>query len=464
MFGSQSLTDHSSHCRFPFFCEREIWVRWRDGSFPHGASESMSLMCMCALSAHHVGNGALFTDDAPSSESADLAQCYLQEAVRLVPVDFETSSIDLIRSYGLLALLGVQNGNPSMAHKYLGLYHGVCAQYSLHDESKWPRDTDECEIEVRRRIWWAMYRLEVHTACVLGSLIRCTERQSNVGYPSGIHHPPFIPGRDGQYEDWFSGWNATTDLYRVLEHAVSEFRVKRRPRPSILQGSQDTVETSAVTTEVVMRRLSRIQEELMPQFEAISSRSTDSGRNRCGFQASNMLCTIHLARMILSISDDASLASVFQTARYMMEKMNEIPREYIRAVGSPLLQQLAGVGHMLVGVARKHHDLSQEDYIELRAVLVSMIDFLAQFNKHYTKTATSAQQRLSDQVADLDSRLSDIMLDKAVQNGNFVLDHGNDGDVSWSTMLDEADNGNMDDGFLSGNLLRAFIGQYFPTQ
>ena len=93
-----------------------------------------------------------------------------------------------------------------MAYKYLGLYHGVCAQYSLHDESKWLGDMDECDLEVRRRIWWAMYRLEIHTACVLGSLIRCTERQSNVGYPSGIHHPPFIPGRDGQYEDWFSGW------------------------------------------------------------------------------------------------------------------------------------------------------------------------------------------------------------------------------------------------------------------
>ena len=82
-------------------------MRWRDGSFPSGASEFMSLVCMCALSAHHVGNGALFTDDPPSSESADLAQRYLQQALRLVPVDFQSPSTYLIRSYGLLALLGV---------------------------------------------------------------------------------------------------------------------------------------------------------------------------------------------------------------------------------------------------------------------------------------------------------------------------------------------------------------------
>ena len=224
------------------------------------------------------------------------------------------------------------------------------------------------------------------------------------------------------------------------------------------------MKTSAVTTEVVMRRLSRIQEELIPQFEAVSSRSSDSGRNRCGFQASNMLCTIHLARMILSISDDASLASVFQTARYMMEKMNEIPREYIRAVGSPLLQQLAGVGHMLVGVARKH-DFSHEDYIELRAVLMSMIDFLAQFNKHYTKTATTAQQRLFDQVADLDSRLRSSITDNVVvDSGNVAFGNGNQNIMSWSAFADEADSSGIDDGFLSGNLLRAFIGQYFPTE
>ncbi|KAJ9137264.1 hypothetical protein NKR23_g9284 [Pleurostoma richardsiae] len=453
------------HPNFPFFCEREIWVRWRDGTFPSGPSDYMSLVCMCALSAQHVGNGALFTDDIAAAESATLAHDYLHEALRLVPVDFAEPSIDLVRSYGLLALLGVQSGDRAMAHKYLGLYHGVCAQYNLHDESKWPSGIGQCETEVRRRVWWAMYRLEVHTSCVGGSLIRCPEAQTNVGYPSGIHHPPFVPGRDGDYEDWFSGWNATTDLYRVLEHAVSEFRAKRRPRPSILQhGGQDGTGTAMTTTKMVMRRLAKIQDELLPQFEGASSRSSDSGRNRCGFQASNVLCTLHLARMILCISDGAGLVSVFQTARYMMDRMGEIPREYVRAVGSPLLQQLAGVGHMLTAVARKqgrHGVLSLADYAELRAVLVSMVDFLALFNRHYGKIA-AAQERLRGEVADLDARVGRMSAQdvSAADDSSPSAGEGT-GSSEWLPFLNEAEpDGSTEDVlFLSGDLLSAFTWQ-----
>ncbi|KAF7558410.1 hypothetical protein G7046_g5737 [Stylonectria norvegica] len=440
------------HPTFPFFCERQIWVGWRDGTFPGNPSDYMSLMCMCALSAQHVGNGALFSDDTTSSEGATLAHDYLHEATRLVPIDFEEPNINLIRSYAFLALLGAQNGNSPMAHKYLGLYHGICALYNLHDELRWPNGIDECDTEVRRRIWWAMYRLEVHMSCVLGNLIRCSETQCNVGYPSGPHHPAFIPGRDGEYEDWFSGWNSTTDLYRVLEHAVFELRAKRRPRPSILQGQE------GAATKTVMDRLFKIQQELLPQFEAASSRSSDSGRNRCGFQASNILCTIHLARMILSISGEASLPSACETARYMMEKMDEIPLEYIRAVGSPLLQQLAGVGYMLVGVAKKH-SISQKEYAELRGVLITIIHFLMRFNE-YSKVAKSAQERLSSQVAELDDSAKTAL----EEDGTVQTDSGAER-LDWSSFLDIAElDYNEENGFWSTNLLRSFTWPHPPKE
>jgi hypothetical protein len=191
--------------RFPLFCERELWVGWRDGSFPNDSSDYMSLTCMCALSAQHVGRRALFTDDIDAPVTENLQEDYLTEAVRLVPTDLESSDLNLVRSYGFLALLGAQNGDNAMLHKYLGLYHAVCAQLNLQDESRWPTDITGCDREVRRRLFWAIYRLEVHTACVLGNLVRSSEAQSNVGYPVGLHHPAFIAGRTGLYEDWFSG-------------------------------------------------------------------------------------------------------------------------------------------------------------------------------------------------------------------------------------------------------------------
>ncbi|KAF9877398.1 hypothetical protein CkaCkLH20_05098 [Colletotrichum karsti] len=441
-----------STARFPFFCERELWVGWRDGTFPATPSDYMSLICMCALSAQHVGNRALFTDDTAPSESAGLSQDYLKEAVRLTDTDFDGPNINVIRSYGFLALLGAQEGNTAMVHKYLALYHGLCAQFGLHDESRWPLDTTDCDREVRRRLWWAMYRLEVHTACVLGSLVRCPEAHSDVGYPCGIHHPAFIPGRDGKFENWFEGWNLTTDLYRVLEHAISEFRAKNRDRRSILQDRQ-----IHNTSQAISQTLSKIQAELLPQFGTATTRSADNGRNRCGFQASNILCTIHLARMISSVSSDDSLHSAFQTARNMMDNMVTIPIEYVRAVGSPLVQQLAGVGHMLVSVAVKHR-LSELEYETFREVLVSMIRFLGNLES-FNNAAVAAKQRLTSRLADLDEHVSQSTEEMSLETVSHMQ-------LGWSPYLDTILNESNREGadIFSTNLLDSFTWPYGSIQ
>ncbi|KAF3808435.1 hypothetical protein GCG54_00006293 [Colletotrichum gloeosporioides] len=425
------------HPTFPFFCERELWVGWREGTFPSGSSEYMSLICMCALSAQHVGKRALFTDDMAPSDFASLANDYLQEAVRLVPVDFDSPDIDLIRSYGLLALLGAQEGDTAMIHKYLVLYHGMSARFSLHDEPRWPGDTTECDREVRRRLWWTLYRLEVHTACVLGSLIRCPEAHSDVGYPCGTHHSAFIPGRDGKFENWFEGWNLTTDLYRVLEHAISDFRTRKQNQKSILHNTHGPSKSREIS-----ETLSKIQAELLPHFGSATVRSSDSGRNRCGFQAANILCTIHLARMLSTVSDEDNLHAACKTAQEMMQNMEAIPLEYIRAGGSPLVQQLAGVGHMLIGVSGKHN-LSRSDYGNLKGVITYMVDFLGHL-ENYGNVAVTAKQRLLSRLTDVDRRVSASTQEITTETGpqlvcspssENLFNDGQDGDVFSTTLF-----------------------------
>ncbi|KAK6002821.1 hypothetical protein QM012_001571 [Aureobasidium pullulans] len=372
------------HPIFPFFCEREIWIGWRDGSFPADESDEMSLACMCALSAQYVGSGALFSDEITATDNAPTAQEFLIQAKRLVPTDFETPCLNQIRSYGMLVLLGAQSNDNAMTHKYLGLYHGLCAHWSLYDEAKWPKGISDCEFEVRRRLWWILYRLEVHTACVFGTMIRTPEAQCSIGYPVGTHHPPFVPGREGQFEDWFAGWNSSTDLFRALEHVIVDLRVRRRRQESVF-GSGVPGQTSAFT-----QVLARIQDDILPHFKSVCSRSTDSGRNRCGFQASNILCTIHLGLMLTALGDeDFSMAC--RTAEDMMTTISSIPVEYIRAIGSPLHQQLAGVGHMLATLVRKQN-LSQTDHEQCHVVLASIIAFLSTFADRNGKAATEHQR------------------------------------------------------------------------
>ncbi|CEN61087.1 hypothetical protein ASPCAL07753 [Aspergillus calidoustus] len=384
----------SIHPKFPLFCERELWVGWREGSFPQDDSDFMSLMCLCALSAQHVGDGALFNDNVDAPERTNLREAYIAEATRLVPIDFDKSDLNLVRSFTFLALLGAQTGNNATLHKYLGLCHGISAHLSLQDESRWPAMLSPCEVEVRRRLWWSIYRLEVHTACVLGNIVRTSETRCAVGYPAGAHHPAFIPGRNGQFEDWFDGWNMTTDLYRVLEHAVSDLRAKHSPAHSILgrMGGSDPT--------ALMTRLSEIQERLLPQFVTPASRSEDSGRNRCGFQAPSIICTIHLARLLSRMSSNGDPLLACQVATDLIASIMAIPLEYIRAAGSPLIQQLAGVGHILVGTAKKHQ-LLQEHYAQVKQVIhsiTSLLDLLATPNT----IASSTRDRLVNLVSELE--------------------------------------------------------------
>jgi hypothetical protein len=344
----------------------------------------MSLACLCALSAQHAQKGAVFSSQITRAEFAQLATKYLREATDLVPADFTGHDIlDLVRSYGFLALLGSQNGNPDLVQKYLGLYHGLCARNSLHDESRWPATLDDCTTEVRRRLFWAMYRLEVHSACVLGHMIRAPEAQSNVGYPRGIHHPAFVHGRDGNFEDWFVGWNYTTDLYRILEHAITAFRAEKFGHLSILKRDNAGLRESVTAT------LAAVEQRLLPQFSKAFDPSNDNGKNRSGFQATTILCTLNLVKMVISTLDKNDVERVCQTAHALVDSVRQVPGQYIRATGNPLVQQLSGAGYLLHDIAAKV-DVQLPLAKQLEDSMYAMKVLLEELSEHHAAAAMAA--------------------------------------------------------------------------
>ncbi|KAM0238276.1 hypothetical protein ACHAP5_008740 [Fusarium lateritium] len=420
------------HPMFPFFCERELRVGWRDGSFPATSSDYMNLVSI---------------DGEPTEDTSDLAQTYLNKAEALVTDSAETAGeVELIRSYGFLALVGAQSGNRALLHKYLGLFHTISSRSNFHDEANWPTNTSDCDKEVRRRLWWAMYRLEVHTACMFGTLIRCSETQCDVGYPSGLHHPAFVAGRDGQFEDWFSGWNLTTDLYRLLEHAVMNLRFRRRKQKSIIQ------DYSGPDISQVMMKLSELQDQILPQFGSAASRSSDSGRNRYGFQACNILCTIHFTRMMVSLASHQDIQVACQAVQEMMQNMNSIPHEYIRATGSPLLQQLAGVGHMLLSTAKKSLSISLH-YSTFRDTMGLIMVFLARFGE-LNSLAMKAKERLLAEVEDFERRAKNLELNGGLEIGLPVDFNMLESMVDFDMALFD---GALDDqDFMNANLLKGF--------
>jgi hypothetical protein len=440
------------HPVFPLYCERELWVGWRESKFPASSSEYASLIAMCALSAQHARHGSLFETDEPRGDLAAGTEPYLTDSINLVmEQQLEVLDLEFIRACGFLALFGIQTGNRSMIHKYLGMYHDICARFSLHDESHWDDgfgDMSICELETRRRLYWAMYKLEVHSACVLGHMIRMPENQSNVEYPAGLHHPAFISGRDGEFEDWFAGWNTTTDLYRILEHAIIEFRARRR---------RTGVNTQKAMEDVSLhQRLIEIQTRALPQFDLIHNKSADSGRNRCSFQATNILFTIHMIRMFLA---GGYPPRMLEAARTLLDSVKRIPTAYIRACGVRLLQELAGTGLML-GALAAQTSTSSDQAQSLINVQIALAEFI-ETSTAANETAMALATRLREQMNQVNFHLISAQHADGTIDSSEQMQHAWDGDIHELVRFDQP---SCHDGIINVHFRPGFLVDYTEFQ
>lgn len=97
-----------------------------------------------------------------------------------------------------------------------------------------------------------MYTFEIYVSIVWNSVTRVREQQVNVAYTTEIDDESFSDrgysgssrspvdlrsspnSRQGQVAStsWLCGWNFTTDLYRVLEHVIGNFRDRKRHKGS----------------------------------------------------------------------------------------------------------------------------------------------------------------------------------------------------------------------------------------
>ena len=143
-------------------------------------------------------------------------ESYFLSAIASVPFRIhDCSQFGFLQAFGLLTLYSLTISNYSAAHRYLALYHALVAQDGFHDERRWPKSLSIRDLENRRRVFWTMYRLEIHSACLSGHVVRLPEAQAAVLYPMGSS--PL--------------WNHLTDLHRLLEHSLSMMRP-----PSTVQG------------------------------------------------------------------------------------------------------------------------------------------------------------------------------------------------------------------------------------
>jgi hypothetical protein len=226
-----------------------------------------------------------------------------------------------------------------------------------------------------------MYSLEVYSSIVWGGVIRCREAQSHVFYPSEVDDeffsdagynlpnnlmPTFPQQAITNPISWLHGWNFTTNLYRILEHAMNDFH-RRRPSNG---GPPDLFGRRRTHQNVDLDKIMSVHEELPEHFKDIRlnpQNGKGGPEDKYSFQAANITATLQLVRMIFFTSEDATVDQKCAVARDLLESFAKVPIFFLRAISSPLLHHLAGIGSILGSVMEG--PLSESSYLQVRDVL-----------------------------------------------------------------------------------------------
>lgn len=188
-------------------------------------------------------------------------------------------------------------------------------------------------------------------------------------------------GGSGMSDDWIVGWNFTTDMYRILEHALDSQR--RRP-PHSNNGPTDVwslFRPAQMSGPWLMDHVLSMYSALPPQFRETQPVTGDVAHDIFGFQAANIQATLQLLRMVISSNEEQGVDEKCDVAGQVLSVFSKVPVEYLKAISSPLvchpsisiacltsqLHHLAGIGYILGSVMEG--SLSEASYQCVRTLL-----------------------------------------------------------------------------------------------
>jgi hypothetical protein len=224
------------------------------------------------------------------------------------------------------------------------------------------------------------------------------------------------------------GWNFTTDLYRVLEHAVSRFRTQKS-RFNILEMATPS---SPTFSSGLNSRIDALFSELPEIFKTIKEMSGISAQDIYGFQAANIQATSALLRMMLfSVEAGNDVDKKCSVASELLEVFHKIPKPYLTAISAPLIYHLSGIGHILGSVINT--PLTETSYSKVRGLLLSMAALLDSLESVLHKSA-GAGRSLLEQVGRIDQFMASerqridarfaLATARTADNWNNTLGHG----------------------------------------
>jgi hypothetical protein len=387
---------------FPLFSKPRLLQRVASGEHLRNRAFYSAVAALCALVIARIRDGAVEKSkrDALPLEGRS-SESFFAAATKALPTTAAlTQELEYMQAYILLSITSIQYGESTKARLYLNLYHNCVAVGLLHNEEEWPPGLSVNETEERRRLFWSAYTLDVFTSLIWKGAIRSSEAMFNVSYPTQddlLRRSESLDPRPATSEpSWLYGWNFTTDLYRLLEHLLHRLR----PAPQRPVTPFEISDNWQATT-VLLRQVSDMYNGLPAIFKSTRPPTNDVSEDLYNFQAANIAATVQLVRMVLFTIKRSSVEEKCKVASEVIAVFANVPVAYLRAISSPLLHHLAGIGILLGSTI--YERLSESAYSHLRIVLLDFATLISNLENgmHYT-VGTSHSEKLRAQLVTLD--------------------------------------------------------------
>jgi hypothetical protein len=350
-------------------------------------------MAACALVSARVRDGAvsrMHIENLPNNQIS--SEVYFAAARGALAKDLsENTSFDCLRACTLLALCGIQYGKLGIMQQYMGQFFTLAAMVRLYDEKHWPTGLTRVDLELRRRLYWCTYCLDVYAAAIWNCFLRSQEIHANIRYPVDFDEQSqfeFKSPSQNQHS-WLVGWNFVTDLYRILEHVLNKARANRfqhEDRRSV----NNLVFQDNFSDQHVLHTIMQMYYELPTAFKETPTMTGDVNRDIYGYQAVHIQASIQLVRIIIfSMEDGPGVDRTCEVANEVLAVFHNIPSEYLRAISTPLIYHLGSIGQVLASVIDE--PLTESYYQRVRVSLISLAGLLDRLESGLQRAAGASQ-------------------------------------------------------------------------
>lgn len=112
-----------------------------------------SVLAACALASARRRDGAMYPDASYVMSAASESETFYSAVVDTLPKDLTLArGFDYLRACALLSITSIQYGDIAAMQLYLGHYFTLARIQRFHDESYWPKNISNIEVEERRRL------------------------------------------------------------------------------------------------------------------------------------------------------------------------------------------------------------------------------------------------------------------------------------------------------------------------